>query len=56
MESLKNGFTRVGRDAGAFVVDADSNFLADTRRGDFDEAARRRKADGIVDDRIDRPR
>src|SRR4051812_44304457 len=55
MEAVKNRLTRLGRDAWSFVVDADSHLVADAGDGDLDETAGRRKADRIVDDRIDRP-
>src|ERR1700741_771373 len=54
VESVKDGLARFFGNAWAFVVDADSNFVADMGRRDFDQSARRREADRIVDDVVDR--
>jgi len=53
MEAVKNRLTRLGRNAGSFVVDADSDLIADARNGNFHEAACGREADRIIDDRVD---
>ena len=55
MEAVKDGFTRRLGNAGAFVVDADPDLVADAAGGNLDQAARRREADRIVDDIVDRP-
>src|SRR3954454_5451449 len=54
MEAVKNRLTRLGRNAGTFVVDADSDLVSNARHCDLHEAAGRRKAHRIVDDRVDR--
>src|SRR5690349_15069415 len=56
MESIKDRFTCLGRNSGSLVVDPDADLVADMRSGNLDQSARRRKADRIVDDRIDCPR
>src|SRR6476646_6814515 len=53
MEAVKNRLTGVVRNAGALVIDADPHFVPDPGDRDFDQPSSRRKADGIVDDRID---
>src|SRR5437870_1977020 len=55
MEAVEDRFPRLGRNAWTFVVDANPDFVADAGRGDLDQAAGRREADRIVDDRVDRP-
>src|SRR5579872_1079139 len=52
MEAVKNRLTSLRRYSGAFIVDANEDVVADSRNGDFNETAWRRKADGIVDDRV----
>src|SRR6266404_5317913 len=54
MEAVKNSLTGFGRDARSFVVNADPDLVSDPRDGDLDEGARRREADGVVDDCVDR--
>ena len=54
MEPVKNRLTQLGRNAGAFVVNADADVAADSRGNDFDQPARRRETDRIVDDIVDR--
>src|SRR4051794_27405332 len=49
MEAVKNGLSRLGRNAGPLVVDTDEDFIPDTRDGDFDEAAWGREAHCVVD-------
>ena len=39
-----------------FVLDADQHLVADRRRADLDDAARRREGDGVVDEIVDQPR
>src|SRR5690348_15257891 len=54
MEAVKNRLTRIVRDTRSFVIDADPDFVAHAGDGDLHQTAGRRKADRIVDDRIDR--
>src|SRR5437762_11771012 len=54
MEAVKNGFSSFRRNAGAFIVDADADLVADAGHGNLDETAGRREAHRIIDDRIDR--
>src|SRR5207248_803951 len=56
MEPLNYRFTRFGGNARPLVVDADADFVANTRRGDLDQSARRREAHRIIEDIVDRPR
>src|SRR5690348_4517163 len=53
MEAVKDRFAGLRRHAGTFVVDADADFVADMRRGNFDQPFGRGEAYGIVDDRVD---
>src|SRR6185437_7729399 len=55
MEAVKNRLTSFGWDARPFVVDPDTNLVADARNGDLDQATRGREADRIVDDCVDCP-
>src|SRR5438874_11541925 len=54
MEAVKNRLTGLGRDARAFVVDADADLVPDPGNGNFDQASRRRETHGIVEDRVER--
>ena len=56
VEAVEDRLARFGRNAGALVVDADPDLVADPRRGDFDQPAGRREADRIVEDVVDRAR
>ena len=49
MEAVKDRLARIGGNAGAFVLDADPDLVADSRSGDLDQPAGRREADGIVE-------
>src|SRR6185312_11352945 len=55
MEAVKNRLTGFGVNAWSFIVDPDPDLVANPRHRDFDETAGRREADGIVNDRVDRP-
>src|SRR5206468_4431314 len=54
MEAVKNRLTGLGRDARTFVVDADADLVPDTGNGDLDQAVGGRKADRIIEDRVER--
>src|SRR6476660_9853861 len=53
MEAVKDRFAGFRGNARTFVVDPDSDLVADASRGDLDQATGRREAHRIVDDGID---
>src|SRR5579884_2726112 len=54
MEAVKNSLTRVRRNPRSFVINSDSDVVANACDHDFDETPRGREAHGVVDDRVDR--
>src|SRR4030095_2896939 len=56
MEAVENRLSQLLGNSRPFVIDPDSDFIADMGRGDLDQASGWRKADCIVDDVVDRPR
>src|SRR5689334_1392827 len=56
MEAVKDRFTCILRNARALVVDSYPDLVADSRSGNFDQPARRREADRVVENIVDRAR
>ncbi len=56
MEAVENCLAQIVRNAWAFVVDTDQNFLADMDCGNLNQSVGRRETYRIVDDVVDCPR